>query len=273
MQAKRRFGQNFLVGDHYPQRIVNALAPRPGETIVEIGPGYGALTRLLADSGARVVAIELDDELIPALRQLMQGYDNFELRAADALSVDYCEIIAPAETARVAANLPYNAATPILQRLLLYRSCLNEMVLMFQREVAERITAQPGTRQYGYLSVLTQFYCEVEKLFDVPPGTFRPAPKVVSSVLRLRVLKQPAAFVRDEQQFLSVVSALFAQRRKTMLNNLKAACGSLQTDAQSIVAAIARAGLSPGCRAERLAISEIARLADALQEVREAAVR
>src|SRR5205085_8689555 len=131
--------------------------------------------------------------------------------------------IEPATSARVVANLPYYVSTPILQRLIEQRRCLREMTLMLQREVAERITAHPGGKEYGYLSALVQFFCEAERLFDVPPGAFRPVPKVYSSVIRLRVRPQPAALVRDEGFFLELLKALFAQRRKTILNNLRAA--------------------------------------------------
>src|SRR5215468_12743406 len=193
MRAKRSLGQNFLVGSHFPRRIVDSVAPRMGQTIVEIGPGHGALTGLLLESGARVIAVELDPELISPLSRMFSGRDNFRLIEADALKVDYCELIAPDAAARVVANLPYYISTPVLQRLIEHRRCLSEMTLMLQREVVERITAPPGGKDYGVLSALTQFYCEAEKLFDVPPGAFRPAPQVYSSALRLRFRARPAA--------------------------------------------------------------------------------
>src|SRR5262249_21260544 len=154
----------------------DSVAPQSGETIVEIGPGHGALTGLLLESGARVIAIELDPELIPGLSSMFSGLENFRLIEADALKVDYCELIYPDASARVVANLPYYISTPIVQRLIEHRHCLSEMTLMLQREVVERITANPGGKEYGVLTVFAQFYCEVEKLFDVPPGAFRPAP-------------------------------------------------------------------------------------------------
>ncbi|HZS10346.1 MAG TPA: 16S rRNA (adenine(1518)-N(6)/adenine(1519)-N(6))-dimethyltransferase RsmA [Blastocatellia bacterium] len=265
MPAKRSLGQNFLTGSHYPERIVAAVAARAGETIIEIGPGQGVLTELLLESGAQVVAIELDRELIPHLASRFASHPGFHLIEADALTADLCGIIAPAQTARVVANLPYNVATPILQRLIEHRRCLTEMTLMFQREVVERIAARPGGKEYGYLSVLAQFYCETEKLFDVPPGAFRPVPKVMSSVIRLRVRAEPAAPVCDEQYFLAVVSALFAQRRKTILNNLRAARGTLRLgDDRQIAEALALAGVDARRRAETLTIAEAARLADAI---------
>jgi 16S rRNA (adenine1518-N6/adenine1519-N6)-dimethyltransferase len=269
MRAKRSLGQNFLIGDHYPRRIVEAVAPRPDETIIEIGPGPGALTGLLVESGAQVIAIELDRELIPPLTERFAARTNFRLIEADALGVDVCAEIKPAASARVVANLPYYVSTPILQRLIAQRRCLREMVLMLQREVAERITAAPGGKDYGYLSVLVQFFCEAEVLFDVPPGAFRPAPKVYSSVIRLRVRRQPAAAVRDEEFFLTVVQSLFAQRRKTILNNLRAARGRLGLkDETQVARALSAAQLEPSRRAETLSVVEAARLAEQLAEAK-----
>ncbi len=177
MRAKRSLGQNFLTGEHYPRRIVGAVAPRVDETIIEIGPGRGALTGLLVESEARIVAVELDRELIPLLAERFAARENFRLIEADALTLDFCREIEPATAARVVANLPYYVSTPILQRLIEQRRCLREMTLMLQREVAERITARPGGKEYGYLSALVQFFCEAERLFDVPPGAFRPRPQ------------------------------------------------------------------------------------------------
>ncbi|MFN7944323.1 MAG: 16S rRNA (adenine(1518)-N(6)/adenine(1519)-N(6))-dimethyltransferase RsmA [Blastocatellia bacterium] len=268
MQAKRKLGQNFLTGTHYPARIVRAVAPQADETIIEIGPGHGALTQLLVESGARVLAIELDRDLVPALHSRFAQHRNFQLIEADALEVDFCALIAPAACARVVANLPYNVATPILQRLVGHRSCITDLTLMFQREVVERLTAQPGGREYGYLSVLTQFYCRAEKLFDVPPGAFRPVPAVVSSVVRLVVREQTAFPVQDEKYFEQVVSALFAQRRKTILNNLKSARGRLAlSDDEQLMTALREAGTDAQRRAETLTLEEMARLSDRLLRI------
>src|ERR1051326_9027678 len=219
-RAKKRLGQNFLVDERYARRIVNALTARAGETVVEIGPGRGALTSLLVESGARVVAVEFDRELVPLLRERFAGRDNFELVEADALEVDYCSTVRPAGRAGVVANLPYNISTAILQRLIGQRRCISEMVLMLQREVVERITARPGSSERGYLTVLVEAFCESEALFDVPPGAFRPVPKVWSTVARLRA-REGAAEEFDEKLFLRLAGAGFAQKRKTILNNLR----------------------------------------------------
>lgn len=265
MHAKRSLGQNFLVKSHYSEQIVTSVRPQPDETIIEIGPGQGALTELLVASGAQVVAIELDRELAPLLARQFSGSANFRLIEADALDVDFCEAIAPATTARVVANLPYNISTPILQRLIQQRHCLSEMTLMLQREVVERIIAPPGGKECGYLSVFVQFYCEAESLFDIPPGAFRPVPKVVSSVVRLKIRQQPAAEVSDEQLFLELTKTLFAQRRKTIYNNLRSGAARLRlTDAAQISRLLSESELDPQRRAETLSIAELARLANNL---------
>jgi len=224
----KRLGQNFLVNRGVVERILNALAPRDDETIIEIGPGKGALTAGLIERAGRVIAIEFDRKLIPVLADRFGSFTNFRLVEADALATDFCAEIHPALKARVVANLPYNISTAILQRLIEQRKCIDEMVLMLQREVVDRITAQPGSTDRGFLTVLVEAYCEIEKLFDVAPGSYRPVPKVWSSVIRLRVRQKTAAEVRDEGLFRTIVSAGFAQRRKTILNNLRNAPEALQ---------------------------------------------
>ena len=263
MKAKRSLGQNFLVDAHYQQRILNAVQPRAGETLIEIGPGHGALTEGLVNSGASVLAVELDQELIPVLQHQFAAHENFRLLAADALKVDFCAEIAPATAARVVANLPYNVSTPIIQHMLVQRNCLRELTVMLQREVVERMTATPGGKEYGVLSVLVQFYCDAVHLFDVPPGAFRPIPKVWSSVVRLTVHETPVVTVQDETLFIELVKVLFAQRRKTIYNNLRAGRVRLGlADEAAIEAVLMAAQLDPRRRGETLTLTEIAALAD-----------
>ena len=258
MRAKRKLGQNFLTGSHYPMRIVDAVSPRRDEVILEIGPGHGALTRPLVESGAQVIAIELDRELIVELGEQFAGSTNLKMIEADALDVDFCRLVAPAASARVVANLPYYVATPILRHLIEQRRCIEEMTVMLQREVVERITAGPGGKEYGYLSVLVQFFCETEKLFDVPPGAFRPMPKVYSSVVRLR---RRAAVENHNTEFLILIEVLFSQRRKTILNNLRAGGDRLGLPDDSVRASILNDSLiDPQRRAETLSLAEILRL-------------
>jgi 16S rRNA (adenine1518-N6/adenine1519-N6)-dimethyltransferase len=264
----KRLGQNFLTDQRVIQRIVEALGPRADETIIEIGPGRGALTRTLLENAGRLVAVEFDRNLIPILAESFGSKENFTLVENDALVTDFCEVILPATTARVVANLPYNVATAILQRLIDQRHCLTEMVLMLQKEVVERITAGPGSGERGYLSVFVQTYCETEKLFDVAPGSFRPAPKIWSSVLRLVVRPRPAAEVQNQELMWQVVSAGFGQRRKTILNNLRNAPSPLREIVKSHGGAsivLCQAEVDLQRRAETLTLDEWACITRALQ--------
>jgi len=266
--AKKRLGQNFLVNSGVADRILSALNPRDDETVIEIGPGQGALTTGLLEKAGRVVAIEFDRQLIPILNDKFGASEKFKLLEADALEVDFCAAMQPATRARVIANLPYNISTAVLERMIEQRGCIDEMVLMLQREVVDRITAQPGSTERGFLTVMIEAYCEVEKLFDVAPGSFRPVPKVWSSVIRLRMRQSQTITVSDEALFRSVVSAGFAQRRKTILNNLRNAPEALQARIKlqggaSILLCEAEIALQN--RAETLTIAEWFRLAGLLQ--------
>jgi 16S rRNA (adenine1518-N6/adenine1519-N6)-dimethyltransferase len=266
-RAKKSLGQNFLVDESYARRIVGALAPREGETVVEIGPGRGALTGPLLESGARVVAVEFDRHLAALLRERFGGREKFALVEADALGVDFCRAVEPAETARVVANLPYNISTAILQRLGAQRRCVPELVLMLQREVVERIAAPPGSHERGYLTVLVEAFFESEALFDVPPGAFRPVPKVWSTVACLRARGgEDADF--DDELFPRVVGAGFAQKRKTIFNNLRSAPEDLRAladGAGGAAALLESAGIDPRARAEALTLAEWRALAGALR--------
>ena len=264
---KRRFGQNFLVDKHVVDRIIASVNPQADETIIEIGPGRGALTKRLVQTGARIVAIEFDRDLAPQLRDEFRDNTNFHLVEADALEVDFSEVIQPAHTARVVANLPYNVGTAILQRLIEQRSCISDMTLMLQREVADRVTAAADSLERGYFSVFVEAYCEAQKLYDVPPQSFRPVPKVISTVLRLRVRERIAADVKDEKLLWQIVSAGFAHPRKTILNNLREAPEGIQEllrkhGGASIV--LCDAAIPALRRAETLALEEWALLANAM---------
>ena len=264
----KRLGQHFLRDRRTIQRIIEALAPQPGETVVEIGPGTGALTSVLVESGSRIVAVEFDRKLAPLLGERFSAFPNFKLVMADALTVDFCEEILPARKARVVANLPYNISTAILQRLIAQRACFEEMVLMLQREVVERVLAPAGTTDRGFISVLVEAYCEAERLFDVAPGAFRPPPKVWSSVMRLKFRPKIAVDVKDESLLWATVSAGFAQKRKTILNNLRHAPEPLQNvlkrnGGASIVLCKAQVELQR--RAETLTVEEWGRITRAME--------
>jgi len=264
----KRLGQNFLKDPGIIKRIIESFSPKADETVIEVGPGKGALTGELVDHGARVIAIEFDRNLAPLLSERFAGRDNFRLLQADALETDFCAEIQPALTARLIANLPYNISTAILQRLITQRRCLEEMVLMLQKEVVERIQAPAGSSERGYLSVLVEAYCETEKLFDVSPGSFRPRPKVWSTVVRLRFRSQLGGQVRSEELLWSLVSAGFRQKRKTILNNLRNATGKLQevikqNGGASIV--LCKAGVDLQRRAETLALEEWGQIVRAME--------
>ena len=263
----KRLGQNFLTAQTIIHRIVESLAPKADETIIEIGPGKGALTEPLLESAGCLVAVEFDRNLIPALEEAFGSKTNFKLVQSDALVTDFCDVIRPVTEARVVANLPYNVATAILQRLIEQRHCLTEMVLMLQKEVVDRITAGPGSGERGYLSVFVEAYCKTEKLFDVSPGSFRPAPKVWSSVVRLVFRPGLAVNVQNDRLLWQIVSAGFAQRRKTILNNLRNSASPLQEIVKihggaSIVLCQAEVDLQR--RAETLTLEEWQRIARAL---------
>ena len=263
----KRLGQHFLRDQRTIHRIIDALAPKPDETIIEIGPGTGALTSILVERTGRVVTVEFDNKLEPLLRERFASLGNFKLVMADALTVDLCGEIMPARSARVVANLPYNISTAILQRLIAQRACLDEMVLMLQREVVERVLAPPGTTDRGYISVFVEAYCETEKLFDVAPGAFRPPPKVWSSVMRLKFRSRINVESTDEGLLWETVSAGFAQKRKTILNNLRHASGRLQevlkrNGGASIV--LCKANVELQRRAETLTLEEWAKIVQAI---------
>ncbi len=259
-RAKKGLGQNFLVDERVAARIVGELDPQGTETIVEIGPGRGALTARLIERAGRLVAVEFDRVLAPVLRERYGPHANFTLIEGDALTTDFCAAIEPATTARLIANLPYNISTAILQRLLEQRRCLTEMILMLQREVVARITAPPGGSERGFLSVLVEAYCEAETLFDVAPGAFRPVPKVWGTVARLRVRPRAVVAVENEKLLWLIVSAGFAQRRKTIFNNLRR-CAPVELSARIERAGgasrvLEMAGIARERRAETLTLDE-----------------
>jgi len=259
----KRFGQHFLRDKRTIQRIIEALNPSHDETIVEIGPGTGALTAQLIERAGRVIAVEFDNKLAPLLTEQFGGFPNFKLVMGDALTTDFCREIEPARQARLVANLPYNISTAILQRLIEQRACLTEMVVMVQREVVERIMAPAGSSERGFLSVLVEAYCETEKLFDVGPGAFQPPPKVWSSVMRMRF--RTGDFT---DLFWETVSAGFRQKRKTILNNLRQATGRLsdvlkRNGGASIV--LCKAGIELKRRAETLTVDEWGRIVRAME--------
>ncbi len=255
--AKKSFGQNFLVDQNYIGKIISALNPQKDEIIIEIGAGRGALTEKLIESGANVIAIEIERDMIAVLQEKFAKAENFQLVEQDALKIDFYKL-AKTENQKIkiklVANLPYNISTAILQKLIEQREVFSEMILMFQREVVERITAKVGNSERGFLSILVQAYLETDKLFDVPPNAFRPAPKVFSAVVRL--LPKTNVKIKDEKIFREIVSAGFMQKRKTIFNNLKNAPTNLREKFGNASQLLENCGIEPNRRAETLTIDE-----------------
>lgn len=258
LDAKKRFGQHFLLDLNLTRRIARAAAPLAGGTVIEVGPGPGGLTRaLLLEGATHVVAIELDPRAIDALHELEAAADSrLSLLQADALKVDLAGL-GPAPR-RIVANLPYNVSTPLLVRWLHEADTLTDMVLMFQKEVVDRLIALPRSKDYGRLSVLAQHVCEVRRLFDIPASAFVPPPKVVSSVVRL-VPRPTAGRLADLRPLERVTAAAFGQRRKM----LRGALAGLFGDPTAVLTDL---GLSPTARAEELSVADFVRLAGQLDK-------
>jgi len=267
IRAKKSLGQNFLTDHRVARQIIDSVSPRAEDVIIEIGPGTGALTAMLVRRTGHVVAIEIDPSLVEELRRTVRAR-NLSIVNADVLKLDWEQTIEDARSrivdvasarVRVCANLPYYISTPIIERLLSPGRGLFDMTLMLQREVADRIVSEPGNRAYGYLSVMVQYYSLASKLFDVPPSAFTPSPKVWSAVIRLVVRERPAVEVADEAKFFALVRAAFAQRRKTIRNNLKAAAAALEFRSP-VESALEAASIDPRRRAETLSLVEFAEL-------------
>jgi 16S rRNA (adenine1518-N6/adenine1519-N6)-dimethyltransferase len=266
MRAKKALGQNFLIDDNVLSRIVACVAPAPGDAILEVGPGRGALTKLLAASGAQFLAIEWDRDLLPLLSAEFAGSPNVEIGHGDILRVDLRQLLesrGPGRTWKVAANLPYNISSQVLFRFLECSELFERLVLMLQKEVGDRLVAPPGCKDYGALTVLLRLHFDINREFLVKPGSFRPVPKVDSCVLRFTPLERPRADVGDEDFFRRVVKGAFNQRRKTLLNSLRSA--GIGADDDSLPVAFSRTGIDGGRRGETLSLDEFAALSRELQ--------
>jgi 16S rRNA (adenine1518-N6/adenine1519-N6)-dimethyltransferase len=260
LRAKASWGQNFLGDELALSRIAAAAELEPGEPVVEIGPGLGHLTRFLLATGAVVTAVERDRDTASVLRKEI-AHERLRVLEANAVQVDFAEI-AGADRVAVIGNLPYHLTSPILFRVLEQRAKVSRAVLTTQKEVADRLTAEPANRDYGLLTVVLALYFEVRALFDLPAALFHPPPKVDSSVLRLRTRERPLVEVDSEMRFVRLVKAGFAQRRKTLFNSLKSDKG-LASEEQ-IREALDRAGIDGTRRAETLHVTEFASLERAL---------
>ncbi len=247
--ARKRFGQNFLVNAAIIYQIIAAVDPKPDQHIVEIGPGLGALTKALINSGANVDAIEIDRDLIGNLQQLKK--DNFKLHNQDVLEFNFCSLAKI--PLRLVGNLPYNISTPLMFKVFADIDIISDMHFMLQKEVADRLTAQPNSKTYGKLSVMAQYYCDMEIIVDVPPEAFDPMPKVLSSVVKFTPRQQREPI--DPIQLEKIVSTAFMQRRKTIANSL----GQLLNKEDLV-----QLGLDSTLRAENLNLQDYIRLTNYL---------
>lgn len=256
IRMSKKLGQNFLIDEHVVRSIVEAANISEGDAVLEIGPGIGTLTQGLAEAGADVTAVEIDRRLIEVLAKTLEGYENIKVVHGDILRIDIAkEVMAPRY--KVVANLPYYITTPIIMGLLEAHMPVDVLVTMVQKEVAQRMVAVPGTKDYGSLSVAVQYYTKPEIMFIVPPASFIPPPAVDSAVIRCTVREKPPVEV-DERVFFRVVKAAFAQRRKTLSNTLK----TTGVPAETLKVILEKAGIDGTRRGETLSLEEFAAIAN-----------
>lgn len=268
---KKSFGQNFLTDTNILQKIVDTAEIDQNVNVIEIGPGIGALTEFLAENAAEVMAFEIDDRLIPILADTLGRFDNVKVINEDILKSDLQtrikEFANPDLPIKVVANLPYYITTPILMHLIESKIPFSEFVVMMQREVADRISAEPNTKAYGSLSIAVQYYMTAKVAFIVPRTVFVPAPNVDSAILKMTRLDAPAIAVQDEDFFFKVAKASFVHRRKTLWNNLTSHFGKTEEIKVKLEQALQTADIKPSIRGEALSIADFARLADSLKTV------
>lgn len=260
----KSLGQNFLVDDTILDDIVNAADVHADDFIIEIGPGVGTLTRRLLGIAKKVCAVELDSKLLPILQEELKEFNNFELIHQDALKVDYNELTSEEKSVKVVANLPYYVTTPIISKFLTEGSNFKTLTIMIQKEVADRIAAKPSCKEYGALSLLVQYYCDVQVIRKVTPDSFIPQPKVESTIIKLIKLNVPRVKVNDEKLFFAVIRDAFNMRRKTLWNALK----MLKLSNENLEAAFLQTGIDSKRRGETLSIEEFAALSNSIFQLK-----
>lgn len=257
-QARKRFGQNFLQDTAIIEQIIGSIQAQPGQHWVEIGPGRGALTGPLLASGVKLDIVELDRDLVTLLNDRFQNNDQVRIHSADALKFDFRKLVDNGEKLHMIGNLPYNISTPLMFYLLESALYIEDMFFMLQKEVVDRICAEPGSKKYGRLSVMMQYYCETEHLFDVPPESFSPKPKVMSAIFKLKPYPQPPIPVDNISDLNTLVTQAFSQRRKTIRNSLS----KLLPESE-----IVELGIDPSLRAEALSLEDFIQLSNRLSEL------
>lgn len=269
IQAKKSLGQNFIIDTNILNNIVSGGQVDKDTVVIEVGPGIGALTEQIAKAAKQVYAFEIDQRLLPVLEDTLSPYDNITVLNQDILEVDLAQFFEDYhlndERVVVMANLPYYITTPIIINFLQAPIKVDQMIFMVQKEVGHRLSAEPGTKEYGSLSIAVQYYAQAETLFVVPKTVFRPQPNVDSAIIRLDLLDEPAAKVNNEDYFFTLTRSSFAQRRKTLWNNLKLAYGKDPETREKLTQALDEAGIDSKRRGETLTIGEFADLANAME--------
>ncbi|MFB4161963.1 16S rRNA (adenine(1518)-N(6)/adenine(1519)-N(6))-dimethyltransferase RsmA [Geomicrobium sp. JSM 1781026] len=264
LKAKKSLGQNFMVDAQLLSKMVDHTGLTERDGVIEVGPGIGALTEQLAKRAKKVIAYEIDQRLLPVLDDTLSSYDNVDIRHEDFLKADLTEVFkkdfSDVDNVYAAGNLPYYVTTPILMRFLEERLPIETLTVLIQKEVGDRLAAKPSTKSYGSLSIAAQYYAETEVISAVPPQAFMPRPNVDSSIITFRIRKEKAVQVNDEAFFFKCIRASFAQRRKTLRNNLNHWLG----DKERVTEALERSEIDGARRAETLSIQEFGKLADAL---------
>ncbi|NEZ47368.1 16S rRNA (adenine(1518)-N(6)/adenine(1519)-N(6))-dimethyltransferase RsmA [Clostridium niameyense] len=259
----KNLGQNFLTDDSVLQDIIDGAEISKNDYIIEIGPGVGTLTKELLKVAKHVYSIELDSNLIPILQEELKDFDNFTLTHEDALKINFNNFIGNKEPVKLVANLPYYVTTPIISKLLKDKCNFKSLTIMIQKEVAERINAEPNCKEYGALTVLVQYYCNTKIIRKVSPNCFIPRPKVDSMIIKLDKLSEPKVLVKDEKLFFNVVRSSFNMRRKTLWNALK----SLNLDKQDMEKAFLNANIDPKRRGETLSLQDFGMLSNCIYDL------
>lgn len=262
---QKKFGQNFLIDSHVLNKIITAAGVTKEDVVLEIGPGFGTMTQYLAEAAKEVIAVEIDKALIPILQETLKDYDNITLLNEDILKVDIAALVEEKNAGKpikVVANLPYYITTPIIMGLFESHVPLCSITVMVQKEVAGRMQAGPGSKEYGALSLAVQFYAEPYIVANVPPNCFIPRPAVGSAVIRLTRWEKPPVQVKDEALLFALIRASFNQRRKTLQNSI--VNGGIGVTKEQVVSALEQMGLSPTIRGEALTLTQFAQLSDIL---------
>lgn len=266
---KKNFGQNFLVDERVLDKIVSAADINENDLVIEVGPGIGTLTQAMAKKAGKVVSVEIDKTLVPILGELLADYDNIEIINEDILKVDINELIEHHNgmNVKMAANLPYNITTPIIMNILEKHIPMESLTVMIQKEVAYRMNAKPSTKDYGSLSLVTQYYCEPYLVANVPQNCFMPRPNVDSAVIKLTILKEPRVNVKNEQFMFDFIKAAFSQRRKTLVNCIFSN-GMLKLNKEELGKVLNELGYDERVRGESLTLEDYAKISDKMLEFR-----